>query len=110
MPKTSANNPTVIKSYRLNRRQGVLRGFFNGRSIKCSLSAEGRKLKAGGSQARPSFLSSAYRPLLTALCFLLSAYSHRSATIGSACVGEPRLQPADQWSDIYSFLLQLDPM
>src|SRR5262245_53309126 len=35
-PKTSANNPTVSKAYLLNRRQGVLRGFFNGRSIKCS--------------------------------------------------------------------------
>src|SRR5262245_26125522 len=33
MPKTSANNPTVIKAYCLNRRQGVLRGFFNGKSI-----------------------------------------------------------------------------
>src|SRR5262245_18896002 len=39
-----------------------------------------------------------------------SAYSHLSATSGSTCVGEPRWQPADQWSDIYSFLLQLDPM
>src|SRR5262245_43631809 len=50
------------------------------------LLAEGRKQKAGGSQARPSFLSSAYRPLLTARCFLLSAYSHRSATIGSTFI------------------------
>src|SRR5262245_30629617 len=67
-PKTSAINPTVIKAYRLNRRQGVLRGFFNGRSIKCSC---GRQ-KAGGSQERLSFLPSAYR--LTAYCPLLFAF------------------------------------
>jgi hypothetical protein len=42
--------------------------------------------KAEGSQERPSFLPSVYRLLLTALCFLLSAYSYLSATSGSTFV------------------------
>src|SRR5262245_18062327 len=67
IPKTSGNNPAVIKAYRLNSRRGVLRGFSNGRSIKCSSVGRSRKAE-GRRQSRAA--------LFPAICLLTPQRNH----------------------------------